>query len=91
MQSELLTSGGSAFMMRGGEVNGASHVLCSWIGIYLNTASQENSPRVANNLSIVCPRHFSDPCVNTVCPCIFACLLFRNSAESSGLYPSQAL
>ena len=47
----------SVFMLRGGRGNGANQHFHSQRGISMNAPSQGHSPRRANNLLPLCPRH----------------------------------
>ena len=69
------------------EGNGTRYLLCCQRGISMNAACQGQAPRRANNLPTVCPRCFSDCYFHAVCPRLFACLLSRNRAVLSSLYP----
>lgn len=56
----------------------------------MNNSAQTCAPRRANNLHTLCPRFSSYFCFHTVCPCIFACLLFRSSIVYLGPSPAKS-
>ena len=79
-----------------GEGNSSGQLLCSQRDVSMNTASQGQAPRRANNLPTLCTRHCSGHCFHPICPhphpkviCLPSFLEY--SSVSSGLYPSQTL
>ena len=62
----LLTEGSSACMLGAEEGNGSSQLLFPHREVSMHNASQGSTLRRANNLSALCPRHFSDHYFHTV-------------------------
>lgn len=67
VDAALSHTGGSVFMIRGREENGAGPFFYPWRGVSVHAASQRHGPR-ANNSLLMCPRHSSNCYFHSVCP-----------------------